>query len=110
MSMGPLGIVGSAAGSQLSQAKGTDSDRVAKEVSDQSRKTDGASKAQAADGVGQTDEQEQTSERDADGRRLWEKTGGLDPNDAESGHADERPPTQSKDAIGQSGNRLDLSG
>jgi len=108
--MGPLGIVGSAAGSQLPQAKGVDSDRAAQDVAAQARKVDGASKAQSAEGVGQTDEQEQASDRDADGRRLWEKTETDDTTPAESQPSSERTPTQSKDATGQSGNRLDLTG
>ena len=61
--------------------------------------------------IGQTEEDQQASDRDADGRRLWEEPAGK--QDAESASPDaaaDSPPRQSKDATGQSGNQLDISG
>lgn len=73
MSMGPLGgILGSAAGSPLSQTKGVTTERaardsVAKETADQLDLH-----AEKSAGIGTTEGDSETSDRDADGRRAWE--------------------------------------
>ena len=71
MSIGSLGIVGSLAGTPLAQ-KGPEADKVQKEAADRSRQTDAEVRAEMAAGIGQTEEESQASERDADGRRPWE--------------------------------------
>jgi hypothetical protein len=110
MSMGSLGgIVGSAAGAPLSQTAGSESERVQKEGLARQRQSDASQTAEMAAGIGQTEEDQESSERDADGRRLWErlkkanKDGSLPPGS-------ELPLRQSKDLTGQCGNRLDLTG
>ena len=75
MSMGPLGgIVGSAAGTSLSQTAGAETERSQRDSAAQQRQTDGNERTERAAGVGQTEEDQESSERDADGRRLWENT------------------------------------
>jgi len=111
MSVGPLGgIAGSAAGSPLSQTQGSEPQRAQQESSAQQRRVESDRKAEAASGIGETDgEDHETAERDADGRRLWE--GGPEPpeeNPEESADAADAP--RSRDATGQSGNLLDLTG
>jgi len=111
MSMGPLsGIAGSAAGSPLSQTKGSDVERAQQDTSNQQRRVHTDTKAENAAGIGETDgEDHETGERDADGRRIWEPP--PDRPDAQSD--DEQPaatPPQSKDPKGQAGNLLDLTG
>ena len=109
MSIGPMGIVGSLAGGQLQQAKGSDTDRTAQETASQSRETKLTEKAEMAAGIGQTTEDAETSDRDADGRRLWEP--GQEPEE-ETGdsRANAEEPQQAKDPEGNRGANLDLSG
>jgi hypothetical protein len=110
MSMVPLGgIVSSAAGVPLSQTSGSETERAQKDSHAQNRQVDSSQRAEMAAGIGQTVQDQESSERDADGRRLWEalpedKT---DTSDAGSAEAASR---QSKDATGQSGTKLDLTG
>jgi hypothetical protein len=114
--VGPLGgIPASAAGAPLSQARGSDAERNAQDVNSSERKSKSADKAEMAAGIGQTEEDQGTSERDADGRRLWEEPAGAEAateqeeqsSDETDPHSD-RPTT--KDARGQTGNQIDLTG
>jgi len=112
MSVGPLGgIGGSAAGSPLAQTKGSDVERAEQDASAQQRRVQLDQKADSAAGIGETDgEDHQTGERDADGRRLWEETTQGRSAEEEANPADAPPSQQSRDATGQAGNLLDLSG
>ncbi len=109
MSVGPLGgIIASAAGVPLAQTKGSEVERANQEAGAQHRNVTYEQKAEAAAGVGEADgEDHQTAERDADGRRPWElppekqKNPGEDPSTRQ---------TVSRDASGDSGKLLDLSG
>ena len=79
MSLGPLGgvnagVVGSAAGSPLSQTKGSSSERASKDSAAQERTKDTDLKTERSSGIGQTEGDHETSDRDADGRRLWERS------------------------------------
>ena len=67
-------------------------------------------KAAQAAGVGETEQDEQASDRDADGRRLWEKpaTSDQQPADEESPPQTDRP--AGRDPHGQCGQHLDLQG
>ena len=108
MTMAPLGgIAGSAAGVPLSQTTGTETERAQKDSLAQNRQVDANQRAELAAGIGQTEQDQESSERDADGRRLWEAPpqAGKDGNDAS-----DMPTRQSKDATGQSGTQLDLTG
>ena len=110
MSIGPSRSIGSLAGSQLPQTKGTDVDRVQQDAADQVRQIQSEERAESASGIGEMQEEEQASERDVDGRQLWEQRnpendeGGVPPG---GGDTDGAP--KSRDAMGQSGNNLDLS-
>jgi hypothetical protein len=110
MSMGPLGgIVVSAAGAPLSQTSGSES--VQQDTVAQQRQVDGNQRAERAAGIGQTEQDQESSERDADGRRPWElphdegKQGDQVTSSAVLNEA-----RQSKDASGLSGTQLDLTG
>ncbi len=110
MSMGPLGIAGSAAGSPLAQTKGSDVDRARQDAAGQQRKIDTDRKAEDAAGIAAADEDQGASERDADGRRLWEQA--PEAADDES-DADGNPTSagrKSKDPTGESGTKIDLTG
>lgn len=100
------GVLGSASGAPLSQTSGSSSGEVQKETAAFERLAAAEEKAERAGGIGQTEEDEQTDERDADGRRLWERTrhGAQDSDGGSAGEA------VSKDATGQAGNALDLVG
>jgi hypothetical protein len=111
MSMGPVGgVAGSVAGSPLAQTKGSEPERSQQDSVAQQRHIQSAEKAEAAAGIGETDgEDHETAERDADGRRLWEPP--PEPTDEQADESsDPAEQRQSKDATGESGNLLDLSG
>ena len=112
MSVGPMGFFGSIAATPLSQSKGSDVDRAAQESSGQSGQTSNAAKAENAAGIGATDGEEHgAAERDADGRRIWEKSPGKKkPVAAPPADVASTPSPLSKDATGTSGNQLDLTG
>ncbi len=108
MSVGPLGgIIVSAAGTSAAQAKGTETERVTQDNVNQQRQAMTEQLAEAAAGIGQTDgEDHEANERDADGRSPWRFP-------ARHQNAADEPSSHtplSKDATGESGNQLDLSG
>ena len=73
MSMGPLGgILGSAAGSPLSQTKGATTERAARESAVKETIDQLDLQAEKSAGIGQTEGEHEASDRDADGRRAWE--------------------------------------
>jgi len=128
MSIGPAGFYSiiaatspqaSALAVPLAQTQGSDADLAARDVAEQSRQTDTDTKAETAAGVGQTDGEEHASnERDADGRRLWEKplgkTEDAEPDQELAAEVSEEDDIgtkhASKDASGDSGGQLDLMG
>jgi len=108
MSVGPMGgVFGSAAGAPLSQTKGSEPERAMRDAVAQQRETDTANQAERAAGIGQTEEDSETSERDADGRRPWEFPQRPESEDVDSAGPQGR---QSKDVTGVAGNQLDLTG
>ncbi len=109
MSIGPLsGIAGSVAGTSLAQTRGSEIDRAQQENTARELRTHSAQKAEMAAGIGQADgDNHQTSERDADGRRLWEFP--QQHGEQDSGHEEPHHP-QGQDPTGQSGNMIDLCG
>ena len=108
MNLGPMGMIGSASGSPLAQGQGSDVNRAQQDTSDQARQTQSAEKAEEAAGVGQTEEDEEASDRDADGRRPWEIAAKSDKPAEESQTPD--GDQRSKDPTGRKGQQLDLSG
>jgi len=73
MSMGPLGgILGSAAGSPLSQTKGATTEQAARGSAVQETADQLDLQAEKSAGIGQTEQEHGSSDRDADGRRAWE--------------------------------------
>ena len=72
MSVGPLGMIGSSAGSPSRKARASEVNRTQQETASQLRQTQMSEKAEQASGVGQTEQDEQATDRDADGRRPWE--------------------------------------
>jgi hypothetical protein len=109
MSIGPLpGLIPSVAGAPLAQAKGADAERTQQETVSHDRQVQGELRSETAAGIGAADgEQKAPSERDADGRRLWEAPLGP-PSPQEP--ADDDTARASRDASGARGNELDLSG
>lgn len=109
MSVGPLvSIAASMAGTPLAQSRGSDVERANQDSVQVERQVAGELKAELAAGIGVTDQEHETSERDADGRRTWEAPAKQQPEAA----ADANTVTERKalDATGQSGTQLDLSG
>ena len=73
MSMGPLGgILGSAAGSPLSQAKGATMERAARDSAVKETADQLDLHAEKSAGIGATEGESETSDRDADGRLPWQ--------------------------------------
>ncbi|TWT78023.1 hypothetical protein Pla123a_18230 [Posidoniimonas polymericola] len=118
MSIGPMGgVLGSAAGAPLSQTKGSETERSAREGAAQDKRVDADNHADAASGIGTTEEDQATEDRDADGRRMWEAPpdGEHDADEHSSPddqHASEQPrePRRVRDPKGDAGNQLDLLG
>ena len=109
MSMVPLGgIASSAAGVPLSQTSGSETERAQKDSNAQNRQVDSSQRAEMAAGIGRTEQDQESSERDADGRRLWELPGKA--RRESGGDVSDASTRQSKDATGQSGTKLDLTG
>jgi hypothetical protein len=109
MNISHLSIVASAAATPMAQAKGSEADRVRQETVVHERAVESTAEAEAAEGIGTTNEEQAASDRDADGRRPWE----IGPqDDGQRGeNSDSREPGQrSKDPTGQAGSQLDLSG
>lgn len=99
------GIIGSAAGAPLSQTKGSEIEKNQKDSNTVQRQEKNDKKASDAAGVGQTEQDQESSDRDADGRRFWERsshTGGE--------REQEEQPRQVKDPKGNCGTSLDLTG
>ena len=72
MSVGPLGgVYGSAAGAPLSQTKGNEAERSQRDAAVQQQVNDADKRAENAAGIGQTEQDEQTSDRDADGPQMF---------------------------------------
>lgn len=107
MNLGSVGIAGSVAGSPLAQTRGTEADRAAHESTNHTRQTNADKQAASAAGIGTTEQDEQTSDRDADGRRPWE----IPPTTDDRSGSRQGPSTpQAKDPSGDRGTRLDVSG
>jgi hypothetical protein len=107
MSVGPMGgVLASAAGAPLPQAKGTEVDQSQQADAAQLRQLAFERKAEAAAGVGETDGQDhETADRDADGRLPWKF---IVEEKKPPAAADAAPPAP--DPSGAAGNLLDLSG
>ena len=104
------GSLGSAAGAPLSQTAGTESERAQKEASAERRAADGEAKSERASGIGETEQDQQASERDADGRRLWEGQQKKKEKETNETETPAEPPRRVKDPTGVTGNSLDLTG
>lgn len=114
MSVGPMGasIASSLAASNLAQRNSSDVSGAQQATSNQSRAIDSAEKAEKAAGVGDPDESEKVSDRDADGRRAWER-----PQHEGEEAADEETPEEptyddghEPDPNSSKGHEIDLSG
>src|SRR5947207_14047640 len=106
MSIASLGIIGGLA-STASPQRAAESDRAERETIDQTRAAETAERAENAAGIGQTEEDSQSSDRDADGRRLWEKPARPKKSDPAPAPTDPALPL-AKDPTGSCGNQLDL--
>lgn len=108
MSVGPASIVGSFAGTQMAQSQGPDVDRARGERANQQRQVSSENLAEKAAGIGATDEDQATEDRDADGRRLWE----IDeqPSQEQASEPSETDSHPSRDPSGNTGSHLDLTG
>ena len=106
MSIGSFGgITGSAASAPLPAAQGTEAERAQRDAAAQARSADFEKHAQETAGIGHTEEDQEASDRDADGRRMWERT------EHPGAEDDDEPKTkQSKDTTGETGSGLDLTG
>lgn len=106
MSIGSLGMIGSLASTSQSQ-RVADVEKVERETTDQARRSEGQAQAEVAAGIGQTEEESEVADRDADGRRPWEFPGHPAPEEASE---EALPPAPIKDPHGDAGTVLDVSG
>ncbi|QDU74903.1 hypothetical protein Pan97_19230 [Bremerella volcania] len=113
MSVGPMGasIASSIAATNLAQRNSSDVSGAQQATSTHARVVESTEKAEKAAGVGDPEESEKTSDRDADGRRAWERPG-HDSDEVEGeleGEATYDAGPQ-KDPTGVKGREIDLSG
>jgi hypothetical protein len=109
MSVGSLvGLAGSVAATQLAQTAGSEIERGHQAADSQERRVENEQRAESAGGIGEADgDNHETSERDADGRRLWERSA----QNSQTGPSQTGDASRvSKDASRQSGNLVDLTG
>jgi len=110
MSIASLGIVGGLASTTAPQ-RAAETERAERQSVDQARTAETAERAENAAGIGHTEEDSQTSDRDADGRRLWERPASPKKPDAAAGPSPADSASHlSKDPTGSCGNQLDLLG
>jgi len=108
MSVGPTTFAASLAATSLNQARGSEAERVQHDTAAKERQVEGDRKAEDASGIGTAEGDEAAGDRDADGRRLWEKPpAGKGASDDET--SDDLA-VRVKDPTGQSGSLLDLTG
>lgn len=116
MSIGPTGMsfASSVAATDLAQRNSSDVAQTQQATANQARVLEATEKAEKAAGIGDAEESEKTSDRDADGRRAWERAEHHSSDSEQdeldlAGEAiyDDRPP---KDAGGATGRQLDISG
>ena len=115
MSIGPTGasFASSIAASDLAQRNSADVPNAQQASTSQSRTVDSTQKAEKAASIGDADESAKTSDRDADGRRAWERVG--HPEDEADGEAElDGEATYDgdvkSDPTGIKGREIDLSG
>ncbi len=99
------GLVSSAAGSSLSQT-GASAERSGRDGATTDRVRAVTQAAEVAAGVGKSDADQETGDRDADGRRM----GDAPEKHAEAATAEEQTPHRPADPKGVSGNSIDLVG
>jgi hypothetical protein len=106
MSIGGLGGVSSLAATPAMQ-RSSDVDKTQTATADKSRADAAVEYAERASGIGETQEESEASDRDADGRRIWEIG---EEKKKEEPAAEETPAGTAKDPTGESGGTLDLVG
>lgn len=108
MQIPSLGTIGSLAATPAAQ-RGPETDKSQRDAGALEQVQQSQLAAEQASGIGQTREESETSERDADGRRLWEEPARKKPSAAPTASPD-APSTPSPDPTGQCGTQLDLLG
>ncbi len=110
MSIGAFGgLQGAAAGAPLSQTKGSEIEKNSQQASAAKRGADAGAKAEEAAGVGTTEEDQGASDRDADGRRMYEDTVEIESTEETEPEAITEAP-KGNNTTAKSGNQLDLMG
>jgi type II secretory pathway pseudopilin PulG len=112
MSIGSLGIVGSLASSTLPQRTAA-AEQVQSNATSHAREAQAELKAEAAAGIGRTEEDSESGERDADGRRAWElpghgQSGQEDPQSHQTTEPSSDDLPRSTDPLAEAGGSLDL--
>jgi hypothetical protein len=110
MSVGPMGIAGAVAASPQAQRGGSETERASQDRANQVRSAKSGEKAEKAAGIGSMEEDQAASDRDADGRKIWEQGAEGASTEEQSTETIEGNAPQSKDPTGQTGTKLDLSG
>jgi hypothetical protein len=110
MNISQVSIASTAAATQLAQSRGSETDRVQQEGAVHERALESTAEAEAAEGIGTTNEEQAASDRDADGRRPWEIGPQDNLDDSPNPAGDSASFHRAKDPTGQAGSQLDLSG
>lgn len=108
MSIGPLGTIGSIAAIPLAQGTVADADRVRHDGANRAREAASQQASEKAEGIDVAAKEQAASDRDADGRRIWEQKEKV-PDDASAENEQHETPAV-RDPFGDRGSQLDLSG
>jgi hypothetical protein len=109
MSIGSFGIVGGLAGTPLTQ-RAAEVEKTERESADKAREAKADQRAEQSAGIGQTQEDSQAGERDADGRRPWEHPPAKQELTEDATADVEEMVPRAKDPTGERGSELDLTG
>jgi hypothetical protein len=105
-----IALISGLSSTPLSQ-RTAEADKAQQSATEQSRSAEASERAELAAGIGQTEEDNGATDRDADGRRLWERPAEKKPGQPLSAAAPPPPAAVlSKDPTGQCGGELDLVG
>jgi hypothetical protein len=109
MQIPSLGTIGGLAATPLAQ-RGPEADKAQRDADTLRQAQQSQAAAEQASGIGQTQEESETSERDADGRRLWEEPIRKKPAAATPTDSPDNAGLPPPDPTGQCGTQLDVLG
>jgi hypothetical protein len=104
-----VGLVPSLANTAVAQNSGATVDRAKQDAGHFQRQVASTQQAADAAGIGHTNEEHGASDRDADGRRLWEFSNPAPSDEGSEAPTDPNAPRQSRDPNDDRGTQIDFT-